>query len=589
MAYQHIFFPTSGQKISVENGKLEVPDNPVLGFIQGDGIGPDIMRACLRVWDAAVEQSYGGKRKIHWMELYLGEMAAARYDGKVFPEETREALKDIVISIKGPLTTPVGGGFRSLNVALRQELDLYACIRPVRYYGGVPSPLKNPERVDVVIFRENTEDVYAGIEYKSGSAENEKLARFLKDELGAKFFEGSGLGVKPISEFGSKRLVRKAIQYAIDNKRESVTLVHKGNIMKYTEGAFRNWGYDLAREEFVEHTITEEELYRIHGGKRPEGKVVIQDRIADIMFQLMLLRPSEFDVIACPNLNGDYLSDAIAAEVGGVGIAPGANISDEVAVFEATHGTAPKYANQDKVNPGSLLFSGVMMLEHIGWNIAADLISAAYPEVIKEKIVTYDFARQMKGAHEVSTSGFADALIAQIQGSLDLKAFRAQRRDAIEQDRTRREQERIAHPYSTMKATGRAPLTIREVMTPNPVRVAPDTSVEEAVELMRENKISSVLVEPGADGQWAIMTQKDVISRIVHANRTPHEVRTDEVATKPMFTLPGDTSLNECVEQMLKRNIRRIVVAQDDQPVGIVSDTDIFRLVEELGFKRLYF
>lgn len=589
MKYRHISLPEGGEKIAVQNGKLVVPDHPILGFIQGDGIGPDIMRACLRVWDAAVAQAYEGKRKIHWMELYLGEMAVERYDGNIFPDETRDALKDIVVSIKGPLTTPVGGGFRSLNVALRQDLDLYACIRPVRYYEGVPSPLKNPEHVDVVIFRENTEDVYAGIEFKAGSPDNDKLTRFLREELHAKFFDGSGLGVKPISEFGTKRLVRKAIEYAIDNKRESVTMVHKGNIMKFTEGAFRNWGYEVAREEFGEHTITEDELYRVHGGKRPENKVVVQDRIADIMFQLMLLRPSEFDVIACPNLNGDYLSDAIAAEVGGVGIAPGANISDEVAVFEATHGTAPKYANQDKVNPGSLLFSGVMMLEYIGWKIAADLISAAYSEVVKQKIVTYDFARQMKGAHEVPTSGFADALIAQIRGSLDLKAFREQRRAVIEQDRVRREQERVAHPFTTMKATGRAPLTIGEVMTQKLISVPPGTTVEDAVQVMRENKISSVLVEPGNDGLWAIMTQKDVISRIVHTGRSPHLVKIDEVATKPMFTLSSDASLNECVDHMLTRNIRRIVVAKDGQPIGIVSDTDVFRLVEELGFKRLYF
>jgi len=414
MDYKHIEIPEAGELITVKDDRLSVPDNPVLGYIEGDGIGPDITRACLRVWDAAIAKAYGGKRKVHWCELFMGEKAAGMYDGDYFPAESLEALKQLIVSIKGPLTTPVGGGFRSLNVSLRQELDLYACVRPVRYYDGVPSPLRHPEDVDVVIFRENTEDVYAGIEYPSGSPEMRKIEKFLKEELGAKFFDDAGIGVKPISPFGTRRLVRKAIQYAIDENRESVTIVHKGNIMKFTEGAFRNWGYELAKEEFAEHTITEDELWSEHGGKRPEGKVVIKDRIADIMFQLMLLRPAEFDVIATSNLNGDYLSDACAAEVGGIGIAPGANMADHVAVFEATHGTAPKYANQDKVNPGSLLFSGVMMLEYIGWREAADLISGAYPAVVKKKVVTYDFARQMEGATEVGTSGFADALIEEI-------------------------------------------------------------------------------------------------------------------------------------------------------------------------------
>ncbi len=409
-----ISLPEGGTKISIQNNKLHVPDNPILGYVQGDGIGPDIMQACLRIWDAAVEKAYNGKRKIYWAELFMGESAAEKYNGDIFPEETRQALQDLIVSIKGPLTTPVGKGFRSLNVTLRQELDLYACVRPVRYYSGVPSPLLHPENVDIVLFRENTEDVYAGIEYESGSPEMRKMEKFLKEELGAKFFDDCGIGIKPISPFGSKRLVRKAIQYAIDNNRNSVTLVHKGNIMKYTEGAFRNWGYELAREEFADETITEEQLYSEYDGKQPEGKIVIKDRIADIMFQLMLLRPTEFDVIATTNLNGDYLSDAIAAEVGGMGIAPGANMAEHVAVFEATHGTAPKYANLDKVNPGSLLFSGVNMLEYIGWKEAADLITTKYPEVIKQKIVTYDFARQMDNATEVSTSSFADALIRQI-------------------------------------------------------------------------------------------------------------------------------------------------------------------------------
>lgn len=411
MAYQHIKLPESGEKVRVVDNKLHVPDQPILGFIEGDGIGPDITNACLRVWDAAVAKAYGGNRKVHWAELFLGEKAAGIYDGDYFPQETLDAIEDILVAIKGPLTTPVGGGFRSLNVSLRQTLDLYACVRPVKYYNGVPSPLRKPEEIDVVIFRENTEDVYAGLEYKSGSDENKKLAKFLREEMGANFFEDAGLGIKPISEFGSKRLVRKAIQFAIDNNRESVTLVHKGNIMKFTEGAFRAWGYEVAAEEFGEYTITEDEVWEKHDGKAPEGKIVIKDRIADIMFQLMQLRPGEFDVLATMNLNGDYLSDALAAEVGGIGIAPGANIADHVGVFEATHGTAPKYAGQDKVNPSSLLFSGVMMFEYINWTEVGQLIERAFEKVIDQKVVTYDFARLLDNATTVSTSGFADHLI----------------------------------------------------------------------------------------------------------------------------------------------------------------------------------
>ncbi|MCB1756734.1 MAG: isocitrate dehydrogenase (NADP(+)), partial [Gammaproteobacteria bacterium] len=364
MAYQHIKIPETGTKITVVDGKLQVADNPIVGYIEGDGIGPDITTACLRVWDAAVEKAYNGSRKISWCELYMGEKAAGIYDGNYFPPETIDALKDLIVSIKGPLTTPVGGGFRSLNVSIRQELDLYACVRPVRYFPGVPSPMKNPEDVDVVIFRENTEDVYSGIEYEAGTAENAKLTKFLREEMGAKFFDGSGIGIKPISAFGTKRLVRKAIQHAIDQKRASVTLVHKGNIQKFTEGAFMKWGYEVATEEFRDYVVTEAELWDKHDGKMPEGKILIKDRIADITFQLLQLRPAEFDVLATTNLNGDYLSDATAAEVGGIGIAPGANMADSVAVFEATHGTAPKYANLNKVNPSSLLLSGVMMLEY---------------------------------------------------------------------------------------------------------------------------------------------------------------------------------------------------------------------------------
>ena len=412
MAFEKIVVPEVGEKITVQNGKLIVPDCPIVTFIEGDGIGYDIMTASKRIWDAAVEKAYNGNRKISWMEIYTGEKASQVYDGNYMPDETFQALREYLVGIKGPLTTPVGGGFRSLNVTLRQVLDLYSCIRPVKWYAGVPSPLHHPEDADVVIYRENTEDIYAGIEFESGSPENEKLAKFLREELGVTgFFEGAGLGVKPVSEFGSKRLIRAAIKFAIERKRKSVTLVHKGNIQKYTEGAFQRWGYELAKEEFADEVISWDEVAANHGGRVPEGKILLQDTIADIMFQKMLLRPREQDVIATTNLNGDYLSDAIAAEVGGVGIAPGANIGDEIALFEATHGTAPKYTNLDVVNPGSLLFSGVMMLEHMGWFEAARLIEEAYQKTISQKIVTYDFARQMEGATEVKTSEFATQII----------------------------------------------------------------------------------------------------------------------------------------------------------------------------------
>ncbi len=576
-------YPADGRKITVENGSLIVPDNPILGYIKGDGIGPDIMRACLRVWDAAVKKAYNGTRQVHWMELFMGEEASEKFNGNAFPEETLTALKELMVSIKGPLTTPIGKGFRSLNVALRQDLDLYSCVRPVRYYEGVPSPLMRPELIDIIIFRENTEDVYAGIEYKSGSPEMRKVEKFLKEEMGEKFFDDSGIGVKPISPFGTKRLVRKAIQYAIDNQRESVTLVHKGNIMKYTEGAFRNWGYELAREEFSDYTITEEELYSTYDGKQPEGKVVIKDRIADIMFQLMLLRPSEFDVIATMNLNGDYLSDAIAAEVGGIGIAPGANIGDHVAVFEATHGTAPKYANLDKVNPGSVLFSGVMMLEYIGWQEAADLISAAYPKVIAKKIVTYDFARQMQDATEVPTSGFGDALIREIEAGVDVEAAIQQHQEEIEKDRKAREERRIAEPVDEMIASGRMPQTVGEIMSTRLIKTSPTQTVDKAMSPMREHNVSSILVEPDENGQWMIMTQKDVFSKVIHANRSPANVKVSEVA-RPLLTASVDTPLMECVALMTKSEVRRLVIEKDGQPVGIVSDTDVFRTAEEFGW-----
>ncbi len=395
------------------DGSITVPDDPIIPFIEGDGIGPDIWRAASKVLDAAVEKTYAGSRKIHWLEVLAGEKAYER-TGEWLPQDTIDALKKYVVNIKGPLTTPVGEGMRSLNVTLRQVLDLYACVRPVRYYNGVISPVKNPEAVDMIIFRENTEDVYAGIEWQAGTPEADKVIEFLRSEIGAEIRDNSGIGIKPISEFGTKRLVRKAIQYALDHGRDSVTLVHKGNIMKFTEGAFRNWGYELAAEEFGEVTITEDELWEQYDGKMPEGKILIKDRIADAMFQQILLRPREYSVLAMPNLNGDYMSDALAAQVGGLGIAPGANIGDGVAIFEATHGTAPKYAGMDKVNPGSVLLSGVMMLEYLGWQEAADAVKKALEKTITDKTVTYDLARQMEGATELSCSGFGDAIIANI-------------------------------------------------------------------------------------------------------------------------------------------------------------------------------
>ena len=392
------------------DGTLNVPETPVIPFIEGDGTGPDIWSAARRVLDAAVARSYRSARSIDWLEILAGEKAFAA-TGEWLPEATVEALRKYVVSIKGPLTTPVGEGMRSLNVTLRQVLDLYACVRPVRYYQGVVSPVKNPGLVDMVIFRENTEDVYAGIEWPAGSDQANRVIEFLRSDLGAAIRDNSGIGIKPISEFGTKRLVRKAIQYALDTGRDSVTLVHKGNIMKFTEGAFRNWGYELAADEFAESTISEAALWEQHNGRAPEGRIVIKDRIADAMFQQILLRPAEYSVLAMPNLNGDYMSDALAAQVGGLGMAPGANNGDGVALFEATHGTAPKYAGLDKVNPGSLLLSGVMLLEYIGWGEAAALIERALEATITRKTVTYDLARLMEGATELSCSAFATAII----------------------------------------------------------------------------------------------------------------------------------------------------------------------------------
>ncbi|MCL4233112.1 MAG: isocitrate dehydrogenase (NADP(+)) [Deltaproteobacteria bacterium] len=399
----------SGEKITVQDGRLQIPDRPIIPFIEGDGIGPDIWRASQMVFDEAVRKTFGGKRQIVWKEILAGEKAF-KETGNWLPVETTDAIKEYLVSIKGPLTTPVGGGFRSLNVALRQILDLFACVRPVRYFDGVPSPVKAPHKLNVVIYRENTEDVYAGIEYEQGTDKAKKLIEFLNATYGTSIRVDSGVGIKPISVFGSRRLVRKAIRHAIDKKRGSVTLVHKGNIMKFTEGAFRSWGYDEARENFGEFTVTEDQVWSDFGGKTPAGKVMMKDRIADAMFQQVLLRPDEYEVLATPNLNGDYLSDACAAQVGGLGMAPGANMSDDVALFEATHGTAPKYAGQDKVNPGSVILSGCMMFEYMGWDEVSQAIQRGIEGAIAQKTVTYDLARQMPGATEVSCSGFGEAI-----------------------------------------------------------------------------------------------------------------------------------------------------------------------------------
>lgn len=410
MSFSKIVVP-EGDKITFSNGRLQVSDNPIVAFIEGDGIGFDITPASMTVWNAAIEKAYNGRRKIAWMEIYAGEKAAELYDGSFMPEETFAAMREYLVGIKGPLTTPVGGGFRSLNVTLRQVLDLYACVRPVRYIPGTPSPMREPEKMDIVIFRENTEDVYAGIEWTSGSDEARRLIQFMNNELGKNVSELAAIGIKPVTEKGTKRLVRQAMQYAIDNNRTSVTIVHKGNIMKFTEGAFRDWGYELSRDEFGAAPLDGGPW---HTMKHPEtgAEIIIKDVIADNMLQQMLTRTADYDVIATLNLNGDYMSDAAAAQVGGLGMAPGGNIGDGLALFEATHGTAPKYAGQDKVNPGSLILSGEMMLRYMGWNEAADLVVNAMTQTILDKTVTYDLHRQMDGATKLSCSEFADTIVA---------------------------------------------------------------------------------------------------------------------------------------------------------------------------------
>ena len=401
--------PSAGERITYANGALKVPTNPIIPFVEGDGTGADIWRASVRVFDAAVEKAYGGERRVHWMEVFAGEKAFTSFKDWL-PQETVDAMQEFRVSIKGPLTTPVGGGIRSLNVTLRQVLDLYACIRPVRYFEGVGSPMKEPQKLNIVVFRENTEDVYAGIEWKAGSAEAEKLRKFIAQEFGKEMRADSAIGIKPMSAFGSKRLVDMAIRYALKHCLPSVTLMHKGNIMKFTEGAFRDWGYEVARETFADATVTEGDLSKGGAHARADA-VIIKDRIADSMFQQLLLRPDEYSVIATPNLNGDYVSDAAAAQVGGLGMAPGGNVGDGVAVFEATHGTAPKYAGLDKINPGSVVLSGMMMFEYLGWTEVSKLIVRGVENAIRSRRVTYDLARQMPGSTEVSTSAFGDQII----------------------------------------------------------------------------------------------------------------------------------------------------------------------------------
>ena len=430
--FEKLGISEKGEKIEVQDGKITVADNPIIPFIEGDGIGPDIMSASMKVWDRAIDLAYDGKRKIEWFEIFAGEKATQEY-GNPLPRDTLKAIEYFNVAIKGPLTTPVGGGYRSLNVSLRQLLNLYACVRPVKYYRGVPSPLKNPEKMNIIIFRENTEDVYSGIEWEEGTAEAKKIIDFLNNEMGKELAYDAGIGIKPISESKTKNLVRKAIRYAIDNNRSSVTLVHKGNIMKFTEGAFKKWGYELAVEEFRDYVITEDELYdqvkaedgvtpvtkdgafRDLRGGLPAGecgdRIVVKDRIADQMFMQLLTRPDEYEVVALPNLNGDYLSDAAAGQIGGLGIAPGANIGDNIALFEPTHGSAPKYRGLDKVNPSSLILSGVMMLDYLGWNEAADLIEKGLERTFIDKKVTYDLARQMNNVAPIKTSEFAKAII----------------------------------------------------------------------------------------------------------------------------------------------------------------------------------
>lgn len=593
-----------GGKITIDNGVLNVPDNPIIPFVEGDGTGRDIWRASVRVFDAAVEKAYGGKRKINWYEVLAGEKAFTQ-TGNWLPDETVAAFNEYLVGIKGPLTTPIGGGIRSLNVALRQLLDLYVCLRPVRHFPGVPSPVKRPDKVDMVIFRENTEDIYAGIEYRAGTPEAQQVFDFLhatfpKDFNKVRFGtaertdafldmihqspEGKvevGVGIKTISRLGTERLVGAAIQYAITFKRKSVTLVHKGNIMKFTEGAFRDWGYEYAERAFGDHVYTWAQWERTKAARGEAaanaeqkaaleaGKILIKDAIADITLQQVLTRPDEFDVIATPNLNGDYLSDALAAQVGGIGIAPGGNINYVTghAIFEATHGTAPKYSDLDKVNPGSVILSGDMMLRYMGWIEAADLMVAALSKTITDKVVTYDFARQMEHATEVKTSEFADALIANMDVIL-AGGGQADEGTAVGPELLKRAEGRV-YPRETVGA----------VMTRTVVAVPGDASIREVSQHMQARGIHSVVVLPDAQGQWGIMTMRDILKKIAAIGKDINGMKVDAVTTRPLITTTPDMSIVACAQLMLDKNIRRVVVTEDDEPIGIISDTDIFHFV----------
>lgn len=598
---------SEGDIISIKNGQLNVPDHPIVPFVEGDGIGPDIWRASVRVFDAAVERAYQGQRKIQWLEVLAGEKAFTT-TGNWLPDETVAAFNKYLVGIKGPLTTPIGGGIRSLNVALRQLLDLYVCLRPVRYFTGVPSPVKAPEKVEMVIFRENTEDIYTGIEYRGGSPDAQKVLDFLREnfpkdfnnirfgtvektdaflELSGQPAEHSlevGVGIKPVSRVGTERLVDAAIQYAINFKRKSVTIVHKGNIQKFTEGSFRDWSYGLAERKYGDYVYTWAQWERTkatHGEQAANaeqraalsaGKILMKDAIADITLQQVLTRPDEFDVIATLNLNGDYLSDALAAQVGGIGIAPGGNINYVTghAIFEATHGTAPKYANLDKVNPGSVILSGDMMLRYIGWVEAADLIIASLQATIADKTVTYDFARMLPGAKEVKTSEFADAMIANMDKIVAAPDSGGKQQANMGPEILNRSEGKT-YPRSS----------VGSAMTRSLVVVPGSVPLNEAAQYMQLRNIHSIVVRPNGSGEWGIMTMRDVVKKLVREGRSVAGLSVDDLATHPLITIGPEASLSECASLMVDKNIRRVVVAEDGQPVGIISEVDIFRMVAE--------
>ncbi|MEI7643515.1 MAG: NADP-dependent isocitrate dehydrogenase [Chloroflexales bacterium] len=597
----------AGEKITISNGKLTVPNNPIMPFVEGDGTGRDIWRASVRVFDAAVEKAYGGSRKISWYEVLAGEKAFTA-TGNWLPDETVAAFREYLVGIKGPLTTPIGGGIRSLNVALRQLLDLYVCLRPVRYFVGVPSPVKHPDRVDMVIFRENTEDIYAGIEYRGGTPEAQSVLDFFQatypKDFGKVRFgtaaktdeflgmighapEGKvdvGVGIKAVSRLGTERLVGAAIEYAITFGRKSVTLVHKGNIMKFTEGAFRDWGYEYAERAFGDHVYTWSQWERTKANRGEQaanaeqkdalaaGKILIKDAIADITLQQVLTRPDEFDVIATLNLNGDYLSDALAAQVGGIGIAPGGNINYVTghAIFEATHGTAPKYTDLDKVNPGSVILSGDMMLRYMGWVEAADLIIAALGKTITDKVVTYDFARQMEGATEVRTSEFADALIANMDIILKGGGSQVDVAASISPELLKRAEGRV-YPRGTVGA----------IMTRTVVAVPGVATLHDVAQHMQARGIHSVIVKPDASGRWGIMTMRDIMKKVAEIGSAINGISVDEITTRPLITTTPDMDIAACAQLMLDNNIRRVVIAEAGEPIGIISDTDIFHFIVE--------